>query len=612
MKNIYSGMYKSLIIRTLSILFFFFLTLNITSAQDGRTPGLDEGMQLFKEKCAACHAKNMKDRLVGPGLKGVDERWGGDREKLHQWIVNSAAFLTTGDKYANDLFEEYSKLPMTPFTELSKEQTDNIIDYVNKVADGGGYPPAPAATASASAGGGQERTAELDEGMKLFKEKCASCHDKKMKSKMTGPALKGVEDRWGGDKEKLHQWIRNSQAYITSSGDSYAADLYAEYGTVMTSFPDLTDKQIDNILSYIGVVSRDGMYPMPSGGDVVTNEPVKPKGSNNLMYGMLALILAILSFVLARMISNMNNIARAKAGLPAAARQSLWKTIAGSSAVSILIFAAVIWGGYQTVNNAIDLGRSQGYAPEQPIKFSHKTHAGDNQIDCQYCHDGARRSKHSIIPAANTCMNCHKAIKKGSTYGTAELTKIFASIGFNPNKNAYIQDYDNMDEADIEALYKKWITDNFISDYNDAAEKEGKEKITELNAEGERVVKEQWQGIVSALKDDLDGKIQGPINWVRIHSLPDHVYYNHSQHVTVGKQKCQTCHGPVEEMKVLAQYAPLSMGWCVNCHRETKVDFKENDYYASWANYRQEIKEGKRTGVTVAEVGGIECQKCHY
>ena len=119
----------------------------------------------------------------------------------------------------------------------------------------------------------------------------------------------------------------------------------------------------------------------------------------------------------------------------------------------MLIFAAVIWGGYQTVNNAIDLGRSQGYAPEQPIKFSHETHAGLHEIDCQYCHDGARRSKHSFIPAANTCMNCHKAIKTGSTYGTAELTKIFASIGFNPEKNSYIDNYENMSEADIEILY---------------------------------------------------------------------------------------------------------------------------------------------------------------
>jgi hypothetical protein len=141
--------------------------------------------------------------------------------------------------------------------------------------------------------------------------------------------------------------------------------------------------------------------------------------------------------------------------------------------------------------------------------------------------------------------------------------------------------------------------------------------MTKLDEDGEEVVAEQWKGILNALTHQngegmgLDDKIQGPINWTRIHNLPDHVYFNHAQHVTVGKQECQTCHGPVEEMKLLAQYAPLSMGWCVNCHRETKVDFG-NEYYASFKNMHEEMKEGKRNGVTVEDIGGIECQKCHY
>ena len=300
---------------------------------------------------------------------------------------------------------------------------------------------------------------------------------------------------------------------------------------------------------------------------------------------------------------------KVKAGLPTPARQTLLQTIKGSTAVSILIFALVIWGGYQTVNNAIDLGRTQGYAPTQPIKFSHETHAGLHKIDCQYCHDGARRSKHSVIPAANTCMNCHKAIKQGSKYGTAELTKIFASIGFDPEKGTYIEDYENWSEEEIEKLYKKWFKVKYVETYNEA---NADSQIDTLNKKAIASADEQWGGVVAALKNDLDGKIQGPINWVRIHNLPDHVYFNHAQHVTVGKQECQTCHGPVEEMEVLAQYAPLSMGWCVNCHRETKVDFAGNDYYASFKNYHEEMAEGKRSAVTVEDIGGIECQKCHY
>lgn len=464
-----------------------------------------------------------------------------------------------------------------------------------------------------------ERTPELDQGMQLFKNNCGSCHAKNMKAKMTGPALAGVEERWENDKGRLYQWIRNSQAFI-ATGDAYANNLYQEYGgSVMTAFPNLTDGEIDNILGYINAVATTGAYPPKVGGGPTGNEGDVAStggGSNTLMYGVLALILAILSMVLARIVANLNHMQKVKAGLAAPARQTMWQIVTGSSVVGFLIFAFVIWGGYQTVNNAIDLGRTQGYAPTQPVKFSHETHAGLHKVDCQYCHDGARRSKHSVIPATNTCMNCHKAIEKGSEYGTAELTKIFASIGYNPEDNSYIEDYDKMSEAEIKKVYTKWIADNYMEDTNDGKAEE--DKLTKLDEDGEELVAEQWQGILTALTYQdgegmgLDDKIQGPINWTRIHNLPDHVYFNHAQHVTVGKQECQTCHGPVEEMKLLAQYAPLSMGWCVNCHRETKVDFKDNAYYASFKNMHQEMKEGKRAAVTVEDIGGIECQKCHY
>ncbi|MEO1256169.1 MAG: cytochrome c class I, partial [Bacteroidota bacterium] len=96
------------------------------------------------------------------------------------------------------------------------------------------------------------------------------------------------------------------------------------------------------------------------------------------------------------------------------------------------------------------------------------------------------------------------------------------------------------------------------------------------------------------------------------HNMPDHVYFNHAQHVTVGKQECQTCHGPVEEMEVVYQYSPLSMGWCINCHRQTEVQFTNNDYYQSYEKYHEELKSGDRDKVTVEDVGGLGCQKCHY
>lgn len=254
------------------------------------------------------------------------------------------------------------------------------------------------------------------------------------------------------------------------------------------------------------------------------------------------------------------------------------------------------------MNNAISLGRQQNYAPKQPIKFSHQTHAGLHKIDCNYCHDGARRSKHSVIPPASTCMNCHKAIKKGSKYGTAEITKIYASIGFDPTTDKYIDNYSSLSNEEIEKIYTKWIGDEYKKD----------NKTGSLGPDAIQEVQKQWSDIKESLTHEAKPKVSGPIEWIRIHNLPDHVYFNHSQHVSIGKIECQKCHGKVEEMELLRQYSPLSMGWCINCHRQTDVKFQDNAYYNSYKAYHDEIKSGSRSSVKVSDIGGLECQKCHY
>ena len=205
-------------------------------------------------------------------------------------------------------------------------------------------------------------------------------------------------------------------------------------------------------------------------------------------------------------------------------------------------------------------------------------------------------------------MNCHKAIEKGSEYGTGELTKIFASVGYDPTTDKYIPNYEDMKQEEISVIYKKWITDNFIKDNEDKFDG----RPDKLTSEADKAADTQWNHIVESLTNETKPKVQGAIEWVRIHNLPDHVYFNHAQHVTVGKVECQTCHGPVEKMAVLQQDAPLSMGWCINCHRQTEVQFADNEYYNSYEKYHQELKAGTRSGVTVEEIGGLECQKCHY
>ncbi|MDX1479141.1 MAG: c-type cytochrome [Saprospiraceae bacterium] len=443
-------------------------------------------------------------------------------------------------------------------------------------------------------------TPDPEIGKTLFRNKCATCHNRDMKTDMTGPALGGFEERWADyPRQELYDWIRNSQAMI-SAGHPRAVELWNEWKpTVMNPNIDLTDNDIESLFAYIDQEFNkvpEQITGVPGAG------PAETGTQNQFLYWVLLIILAAVAIVLARIIANLNQIASVQEGQEAPPRKTMREILTSRGVVSFVVFALVVFGGYTTVSNGIDFGRQQGYAPEQPIKFSHEVHSGIQGIDCQYCHDGARRSKHAVIPAANTCMNCHAAVKVGSTYGTAEITKIYASIGFDPNTDTYIENYETLPEDTIRAIYTKWIGDQYLNASGELT----------LGRRGEAVVEEQWEGIVDALTNELKPQIPGPIEWVRIHHLPDHVYFSHEQHVGIGKLECQACHGPVEEMEVLSQYAPLSMGWCINCHRETEVQFAGNPYYDSYARYHEELATGERITVTVEDIGGLECQKCHY
>ncbi|MBK9254514.1 MAG: c-type cytochrome [Saprospiraceae bacterium] len=438
-----------------------------------------------------------------------------------------------------------------------------------------------------------------DAGKELFKNYCAACHSKDMRTAATGPGLGGSEERWGDD-EALYAWIRNSQAMV-AKGHPRAVEVYNQYNkSVMTAFPNLTDDEIGSLLAYINGV-YDGTYGVTPGAQVAaTTGPVETK-SKLPLYIVIAVVLALLALLLTKIILNLNQIAAAKAG-EEYEKKSLMQVLVSKGLITFLIFAAVVLGAYTTVNNATNLGRQEGYQPDQPIKFSHVTHAGLHKIDCQYCHDSARRSKHSGIPAANTCMNCHRAIKVGSKYGTAEITKIFASIGYDPTSNTYVENYESKTPDEIKSIYTKWMSDQYVA----------AKELAAIDSEGERVVAQQWTDLVKSLTNEQKKTIYGPIEWVRIHNLADHAYFNHAQHVTVGKVECQTCHGKVETMEVVQQASPLSMGWCINCHRQTEVKFKDNPYYANYTSYHEEMAAGKRQKVTVADIGGLECQKCHY
>lgn len=438
------------------------------------------------------------------------------------------------------------------------------------------------------------------EGKGLFAANCAQCHARNMKTKATGPALAGVEERWADyPQEDLYNWIKNSQKMITQVKHPRAVELWNEYQSVMQAFPNLSDDNIASILLYINEKANE----VPDNGGPRDVAGVAGAGPDySLLYWVLFGVLGALALILARIIGGLDKVVAAKDGTPYV-DQPLLKRIFSKRIISFALFAAIVIGGYNTVTKAITLGRQQGYAPEQPIEFSHETHAGVHKIDCQYCHDGARRSKHSVIPAANTCMNCHSAITTGSKHGTAEITKIYASVGFDPSTGKYIEDYEKLERSEIEAIYKKWIGDTYVETNS----------LQALDKKGTKEVERQWDALVTSLTNEQKTKVYGPIEWVRIHNLPDHVYFNHAQHVTVGNVECQDCHGKVEEMAVVQQHAPLSMGWCINCHRQTEVKaFEGNNYYASYKAYHDQLSTGDKKKVAVEDIGGLECQKCHY
>ena len=393
-------------------------------------------------------------------------------------------------------------------------------------------------------------------GKALFNSQCAACH--KLDAKATGPALRGVADKY--ETEWLYKWIKNS-AELIKSGDALAIKVFEENGKVpMTAFPQLSNADIDDILAYTSEVAPPPPTPEPG---KTTGGSVEGSGiSNNVILGALALVLGMLVVMLFLVNNVLTKIAKAN-GIEVESKEKavpIWVAFARNqflvlvSAIAFLLVAAYFAYGW-----FMQIGVDQGYAPVQPIHYSHKIHAGDNGIDCKYCHSAARVSKHSNIPSLNVCMNCHMAINEYNgekmftedgeeVNGTQEIEKLYKYAGFEPGK--------------------------------------------------------PW-----------DASKAKPIEWVRIHNLPDHVYFNHAQHVKAGQVACQTCHGEIQKMGEVKQQNDLSMGWCINCHRETKVQFKDNGFYSIYEKYHQDLKSGKMDstkGVTVESIGGTECQKCHY
>ncbi|NJB70967.1 cytochrome c551/c552 [Saonia flava] len=402
-------------------------------------------------------------------------------------------------------------------------------------------------------------------GKQLFNQNCAACHS--LDRKMTGPALRNVETRLsedeGLDREWLNAWIKNSPGVI-KSGDAYANKVYNEYNqAAMTPFPTLSNEDIDHILAY---TAAEPATPVAAATGVVNGSATTGSSgiSNELILGALALIFGLLVLMLFLVNKTLRRIAAANGvdlEKEKEKRLPIWKAFVKNQFLVLVTAIFLLLGSaYFAYGWMMQVGVDQGYAPVQPIHFSHKVHAGDNKIECKYCHSSARVSKTSGIPALNVCMNCHKSIYQyqGNPEGPSK----------EDIANGYTNDFYT---GEIKKLYAAvgWDEEN-----------------------------QKYSGESKA------------VEWVRIHNLPDFAYFNHSQHVSVAGIECQTCHGPVEEMEVVEQYSPLTMGWCINCHRETNVKVEGNAYYD-----KIHAELSKKYGVeqlTAAQMGGLECGKCHY
>ncbi len=388
--------------------------------------------------------------------------------------------------------------------------------------------------------------ASAQDGEKLFKQNCATCHLPTEKA-LVGPGLKGITGR-APSKDWIVKWVKNPDALI-ASGDAYANQIKEYSPTAMTAFGFLEDADINAIVDYVEAYAP----PAPVVTDTNVTAPTGSESANldentlrNILLAIAGLLL-VLVMILGSVRRSLTSLVSEKAGEAAPQERGTIGTITnwlntnrGWTGVILLvcILAFLRWG----VIELMDIGVYTGYKPEQPIAFSHKIHAGQNGINCVYCHTSAEKGKSAGIPTLNVCMNCHTYVDQGPT-GTAEIAKIYAALDYDPVKKVY-------------------------------------------------------------------GNNPTPVKWVRVHNLPDLAYFNHSQHVVVGKIECQQCHGEVQEMGVAEQHSPLTMGWCVNCHRETSVQVADNAYYEDLHERTPDWHDGNP--VTVERIGGLECAKCHY
>lgn len=423
-------------------------------------------------------------------------------------------------------------------------------------------------------------------GQELFKANCTACHA--LDKKVVGPALGGVVEKVkkdGQDVDWLHKWITNNEK-LRASGDAYANKIYEENGKVaMQVFEGkLSDQDIDDILEYTTNPPKEEVAAEAPAGEVDANSTaaIEAQKAQQLNSKIVIAALIAIAGLLVWLLLKIRQLVKLQQ-TPELSELNSSRVVSYSALYEkysyigkALIGLLALFAFYGIWNWLMWVGVYKGYAPEQPIYFSHKIHAGENKIDCQLCHSGAKYGKVSEIPSLNVCMNCHRSISeykgkyiepgKDREFYTGEIKKIYQHVGWDEDKQAYT------------------------------------------------------------------GKTE-PVEWTRIHNMPDFVYFNHSQHVVAGEQAiingfnakqkdaankidvvCKACHGKIDTMNVVQMANNFTMGWCIECHRTTEVDMNNGYNKEYFKNLHDKLKKqyGEGSKITVDAIGGLECGKCHY
>ena len=391
-------------------------------------------------------------------------------------------------------------------------------------------------------------------GEALFKSSnCGSCH--KIDVRMTGPAL-GPTIASEPDEAYLIKWIQNNQALIAAKNQK-ALTIYNEYNqSQMSVFTNLSDQDVKDILGYVKAqwkTIEDAKKAAPAGAAGAAAADSGP--SNVMVFGLIGVIIIafLIILVLNRVIGTLERLLLQKQGL---LPEDLEEDEAAKPKVDRLATVKILAKNkkfvfFVVLCSVIGLGSWTWVT-----LWNTNVHQGYQPVQpIKYSHQlhaGAMKID---------CQYCHSGAYKGKNASIPSL-----NICMNCHKVV------KTESPEIAKIYNALGYDPQTQKYDSTKAK--------------------------------------PIQWVRIHNLPDFAYFNHAQHVKVGGIRCQTCHGQIQEMQEVYQYSPLTMKWCIQCHKRTEVNFKGNAYYDRMTDVHDRIKRGEK--VTAASLGGIECGKCHY